>query len=223
MLPGLKPMMIGGAASLLTMSFITNVPGNSDATSYNFTGTDIGTASADRYIVVCVYARRSGAAVNSSCTVAGQAMTKVVGGTISTTDNLCAIWISDAPVTSGTTAAIVVGFNATMLRCSIGVYTITGGTPVLADTASDSGGADPNVSIDVPVGGVVVATAGNANNVTTTWTGVTEDFTDLIESSNTHTCAHENLPAGETGRSVQITFGGGDAGDRLNVASWGLS
>jgi len=181
---------VGGAGSKpLVITFIGNTIGTAAPTA-TFSNHAIGTASADRYIVVCI---QTGIPANSrfgSCTVGGESTTivKHVSNTITANGHSeIAICITDEPYTSGTTADIFVnqstsGQNAN--AWAVGVYALTG---LSSTTATDTGGditstvgGEMSDDIDVSAGGGVIAAAGGGGYYGTgtdvTWGGLTERY-----------------------------------------------
>ena len=123
-------MEYGGSASLLA-TFSSN----------SFTGVPIGTASSNRYIVVGIGYRFNSTADNSAPTVTvnGQSCSVVESSYSNTTTSAavrtgCILYITDAPVTTGTSTTIVVnGGTRQFTRVFLSAYAITpssGGVPV---------------------------------------------------------------------------------------------
>lgn len=134
---------------------------------YTFTAAPIGTVSSDRYIAVCINTSVGGAIDLTSVTVGGAAMTRKT----STSIRGAIIVLSDAPVTSGTTADIVVTFASAVSNCGISVYAITGLQSTTAVdnqfTSTDAGTMNLTTSAD----GIVIACAKASVNCTFTTTG----------------------------------------------------
>lgn len=161
-----------------TVAYVAEYSSGANASSYTFSSSSIGTADADRTVIVAVASRKSGATTTiSSVTVGGVAATEVAqaSNTISNT-NVAGLYAID--VAAGTTADIVVTFGATMLRAGIGVYRCTGISTTAnntdTSTASDLAGSVTRTSVGVVVG---VATDARTSAV---WAGITEDFDATI-------------------------------------------
>lgn len=170
---------------------------NADLTTYSFTSTAIGTASSDRYVAVAIGTRDTGTNSISSVTVAGQSCTALV--TSGSTTDPRAIFITDAPVTSGTTATVAVTMANTNLRCGIGVYTITGGVPIVENTRTTTSG-----TLNVSAGGIILGMGyNNGSGTTVTFTGLTSGGTDTLEGPNGFGHGYHNATITET-RTVTI-------------------
>jgi hypothetical protein len=186
----------------LSQAFVTTVvTGQTVNNPHTFAATAIGTASSSRRVVVIASGFADGInAAIATCTVAGQACTRVVtepvGLNLST-----AVFITDDPVTSGTTADIVVSPGASLDELRIGVFTLTGGPPVVYDTLSLRGSTARNGGgLDVLNNGVTFAAAHFFNSGTATWTGATE-----VYDTDFYTGASLNNSADQTNRTISLT------------------
>lgn len=184
-------MLAPKAAGPLTATYQSSTFSNSDLTTYSFTSMGIGTASADRYILLVIGSRDTGNNSLSSATVAGQATT-ILYTSGSTTDPR-AIVITDAPVTSGTTATVSITWSNGSLRTGVGVYSITGGVPSLVADYGASG------TVTTATGGCVIAGGynnGNSNSVT--MSNLTVDASVTLEGPNLLAVGSTNITTGGT-------------------------
>jgi hypothetical protein len=128
------------------------------------------------------------------------------------------MFTTDAPVTSGTTATIVVS-TSSILHCSIAVYALYGLTSIVPnDTLSVSNASDPSGSIDVQNGGVLIAMARDAFAYTVTWTGVTEDYDTQLES-RVYSGGSAETTVTQT-RTVTANFSTNSVYAHMLAASW---
>lgn len=187
----------------------------SSLTAYTFAAQALGTAVADRKIVIGVYGRRTFAptlAVStltvdgvSAALVPGTASPALSGAVSSTTE----LWIASVP--SNTTGDVVVTFNNGATRCAISVYKLTGitGTPydvaVFADGAS--GSAAITLDADVTASSVAVAMVGNTAVAFGAFTGLTEDA-DATVSSSRYGSGHYTSAGAETPRTMNVALTG---------------
>lgn len=173
-----------------TVTYITSVDSTTDAQDYTFSNTNIGTASADRYVVVCVGIRASFTAPTLTVTVGGAACTQVIRS--STTGNgFPSIFMTSAPFTSGTTADIIVDGTQNSVNCGISVYTITGLTSATAVDTDDTATDGATITLNSLTAGSVVigcSTTTTAAN-TVTMTNLTEDSDRVIESGSLNMAA----------------------------------
>lgn len=183
MMPGLG----GGAAS---PGAVAAVPASLTYNASYGSGTvtaSIGTAASDRYVVIGITSNRgANNAVEShtSVSIGGISCTKIAEATTSEpfgNSYRTTLWISNSPVTTGTTATLSysVGSHSTQQRTVVySLYGINSNTPF--DTATATGGATVSGSIDYPANGVLISVAMpasvNSGGPTSTWTGATEDY-----------------------------------------------
>ena len=166
------------AGPMMTYQAGSNIA--TDLTTYTFSAMPIGTAEANRRVIICV-GQRSTNPVVSSMTIGGVAATQ--DASVNSSFNEAEIW--SAVVPTGTTADVVVTFAAAQARCLIEVYTIHNiSSSSKTDSASGTGqGATANLITNVQAGDFVVVadmlyTTGAAGIVTTFDTGdnnITDD------------------------------------------------
>lgn len=110
-----------------TLTYQSNDSTGTDSTSNTFSSKTIGAAADNRYVVVAVAWRAVGLKTDPcTVTVAGQACDVLVFKTGGSTNTLAAgIFVTQAPVVSGTTANVVVSAGYSMTRCFIAVYRLT--------------------------------------------------------------------------------------------------
>lgn len=212
MLPGLA-----GVAGFLSGAAVTVSYGGTASDAPPFSQSmAIGTAASNRRVVVCV-AYTDTSATLGSCTVGGQACTLLqaiyIGGFVN-----IGIYITDDPVTSGTTATV-----AWDTADSSGVSGVAQTYAVYASraTAFDSEtsfASDPSVSIDVPEKGAVIAvSAVRAASDTCSWSNATEG--GQVTGGNIEASAASyttDVPV--TGRTIQATWTVGSADGLVAVS-----
>ena len=172
----------GGAAATVTATDAK--VSTSNAASYSFASTNLGTPSADRYIVVVASCRTSGRTI-TACTVAGAAATLLTR--VSASGDLT-IYITNAVNSvdsTGTVVLTITGGNAG--NAGISVYAVTGLNSNAADgTPQTTTTSGATMSLPVSAGGVGIGgsftSQGTAPNFT--WSGLTEDVDQLVESGN---------------------------------------
>lgn len=207
------------------VTFTASAVSISDLTAYTFSGVAIGTASADRKVVVAVGTAAGVAAADgvASITVGGISATLVVQTVPPLGDEAqVELWQADVP--TGTTADIVVTWNGAHSRCGIGVWAVTGAGTGATDTVEDnSGTASETGTIDVPAGGVLIAAVvhGGASVITHTWTGPTERYDETIEGNDAHSGASLAYATAQTGLTVTATFSTAVDVGAMVGAAWG--
>lgn len=140
--PSFASVIASAASSSSTpasVSFCTSAVSSTNASSYTFSSQSIGTAATGRRVVVGVSGSRGGTIGVSSVTVGGNSATQLctVEGTGGGANQRTALYI--ITVNTGTTADIVVTFDATASRAGIGVwavYDLQSSTPVATATST---------------------------------------------------------------------------------------
>lgn len=203
----------GGDATIAYASTASKSAPSSPAT---FTAAGIGTAAANRYVIVALSGYRNGSGNVPTVTVGGTSITHVATADTATFES----YIYAGNITSGTTADIIATYTAGWYNLNCSVWAAFGiATATAYASASDlTAGGTMTASIDIPAGGVAVAIHGNNNAGVQTWTGLTEDF-DSTDVTNRQ-CTGASLASAtlQTGLSLSVTNTSGDG--VLLVASW---
>lgn len=179
-------------------------------TSYTFSSQNLGTAAADRVIVVLIKVSGNAGMTISSVTVQGITATiSVQAGSGGAGANRTGIAIVEVP--TGTTGDVVVNLGvATGFECGIGLFRATGIDTTAYDTDSHDGGTatNPNLDVvlDVPSGtdSFVVAVAGTRNDSSISgfaWTNATEAYEGVVRSNAWHSGA-SSQPGAQTGYTI---------------------
>ena len=198
-----------------TVSYESTAANTADQSSpYTFSSQGIGTAAANRTVVVVTIAHINAGTI-SAVTIGGNSATEIVnldaGG--ASQEEQVAMWAYD--LTTGTTADIVVTTGAAN-RCQIGVWALYGvGAP--NQTVEDKTGA-LSQSITLEAGGVAVA--GSVNNAEgSTVTSWGSDFTERYDTAvEPHTKASGADSTGGGSKTVSVTWSSG--GNALIAAAW---
>lgn len=209
----------------------TNISTN--LATYTFSAHAIGTAAADRIVVVMINGTLVTTATTvSSITIGGNAAT-LHGTQIDSTPLRPKQAMAGLLVTSGTTADIVITWTQTLESCQISVWALTGTggvfLPIVRDvrTATTTGTVATSALV-VPPNGAVIAQAvfvdTTAGTTDITWTGPTEASDIAGETASTrYGGAGLSNQAASTGFTVQAVINGGldaDLGSSLYAASF---
>lgn len=217
-LPGWHHGFVGGGAPQLNIEYIGSTENTGNGTSHTFTDHAIGTASADRLVVVAVTAGQSGSIFSTltltGVTIGGNAAdeieinsAQIFGGYFFTNSIVAGLYSLVVP--AGTTATIVTSYDITLDGASVSVYTIKNylsSTPTDTEnqTTGSTGATSISGNIDITDGGCLILCGACATVQAQTTTGATEDF-DNGNDENQHVGAHvEEDMASETARSVGI-------------------
>lgn len=214
MLPGLASLAGFKSITPATVSFH-----DGDGSTIPFSATmDIGTAASNRRVIVAISVVNSGGTVTSfgSPTVAGQSCrlcATLFGAKLS-----IGVFITDQPVTSGTSATVAFSPDAGFLTMAH-TYAVYGVNPIEYDKVTVEASNPSTTAVDIPGGGVLFAVSSSEDvSSLCTWTGVTEGFEGFLGlfriSTGTYT-----TNAFETGRTVTASWSIND-GDVLAVVSW---
>lgn len=184
-----------------TSTYVTYVSNSANQTTYTFTGTSIGTASSDRYVIVAFGASDGTAGrTDSSVTIGGISATKLAGAYFSgATTRMAAIYM--APVPTGTTADIVVTYSGQVSRMGMSVFSATG---IQSTTPRDSFTAQGNASgtlwstsLTGPNNGFIIGFLFIQDQDTLiSWSGITERHENALESLAKLSSASDNFATG---------------------------
>lgn len=192
-----------------TITYLQDAGNTSGLSTYTFSSQNLGTAAADRFIVVAIETRNSGTSDRTINSVTIGGVSAVVTQETQAGTNRNVVALACAAVPTGTAGDVVVTLNGAMLRCYIQVYRAIG---ISSTTPSDTerlAGASPTGTIDVPAGGILVACAASGNALTTdgTWTGVDLAYNAVTTNMRVTTGAREFATVA-TGHTATATFGG---------------
>jgi len=185
--------IIAPAPDPVAISYIGNaVDASNQSSAYTFSSQSIGTAAADRYVVVCA------STVNediTSVTIGGVTASLVKKQTNST--SCVGMWQLLVP--AGTTATVVVNLGGTgEVRCGIAIWTRTGGASA---SATDTAGATTNggsLAVDVNANGGVIGYSQMIGPATITWTNLTKKFEAIMEATTYQTGANDDFATAQT-------------------------
>lgn len=158
----------------------------SDSTSYSFTSTPIGTASANRLVVLCI---STGNNVLEDPLVTGVTVGGIAAERITNIPGYwtaCETWAVSIP--TGTTATVVVTCSTGTLRCAVFSYSLYGlrsTTPRAINTFGGENTATGTTPVLAPSGGIVIAhaCATQAGTTTATWTNINSDYAQKLENA----------------------------------------
>lgn len=169
-----------GIASLAFGEQRSTLTAGANATT-TFAAMAVSTAAANRYVVVAVDLNSDASLV---VTVGGAACTRIV--TINNGQFWSELWITNAPVTSGTTQDVVLtGNHETNIRVAVATYAIYG---ILSPTPVSTGSiivSPYSIALSIPGGGITIGTCNVSGLTSWTWSSFTEDA-DAQQSSITY-------------------------------------
>jgi hypothetical protein len=204
------------------LEFLQAASSTANLTTFTFAGQNLGTAAADRVIVVGVSARAGGTGTTvSTVTVDGESCPVRVQQSSTPQSSIAAI--ASVALPAGTTGDVVVTFSAAAVRCGVQLYRMVGGEAVPTATYQHTNDAtDPTASMDVPAGGAALGVAvANGGGQSATWAGLTEDYDAVLESGSTHSSASGDFAGAQTGLTVTCDFSGSLTANSGAFASFG--
>lgn len=213
-----KPLLTFGQGAFDTSSQL----------SYTFSNLNIGTANTNRRVIVGIAFRRDATTSPAypTVTVAGQSCTRIIGEISNTTTSSVlrvgmAVYITDAAVTSGSTANVVVSYasGVTMTRCFTSTYSIVKNGTLVQESAL-SGASNPTItSIKTSnMVGVAVSGSSTTGSITSdpTITGpVSVDYASGVQG----TAAYMSATVTGAG-AIDFTTNGTGAQSRAAVVLW---
>lgn len=188
MMPFLRSITIpgGGATALpLVLTYAAySVSDVNQSSPFTFLGTYIGVASADRNVMACISVS-TGDSTISSITIGGQSCTVLQ---FKSAQAATAIAITNAPITTGTSANVVVNYSTGVTATAIcHTYALTG--PLGSRTATSSASISENAAgsytatplgLTIPAGGIIIGVYASVSNTGTgsgsgSWSGLTQN------------------------------------------------
>lgn len=210
-MPGTFMPVIGVSAPPKVLTFQGSFAQGGGAT-ITYTNAPIGTASADRYVIVAVAGEDNANTTITSITVGGNTPTTVV--TSNNVRSSLAIYIILVP--SGTTATISATFSISKDGSWIGVWTATGLTSITAAGTNTQTTNNTAASVTTSDGGFVVGVCGNYGAAATpTWTNLTQRYASTQNGSRNGTGADVSSVSGT---SVNVTCNMSAAGNAYGMA-----
>lgn len=209
---GLMIPKVSATFPTVEFTFINN--STSNATSYNFNGCDIGTASSDR-LVVAVMTNWAGSTARTlaSCSIGGVAATVAATGSHSSTNS--SSWgVAYILFTTGTSTSISFSLSGQANNCVISVFTVKGYQSATPTVYSDTSGGLTIALGNHPYGaGLGAAThADTDRSVNVTSSGSTQP---VIEATNNH--------GTESGRTAAYTLADASGSPSVFVGLGGSS
>ena len=221
----LMPIYTPLKKSVATVSFASTAEDEVNRTNYTFSSQSIGTASADRKVVIVINA--SGAGVNdiTGCTIGGSAATEEQSSGVQGETRNAIYSLNN--VSSGTTAEIVVtqGGNAGVIM--IAVFAVYGASATKNASGTQKGsGISPSISLAVPANGVIIAgscaahSSGSGSN-SMTFTNITERVEYLGDSNGFVAGAASDAYENAATISVDSAFNGSNSNTVGCAVSYG--
>lgn len=195
----------------------------SNLTTYTFSACDLGTADADRSIIVAVGAGRitAGSRTVSSLTIGGVSAT-FAGRKQTQNLNANEIWYAKVP--TGATGDVVVTFNAGMIACGIGIWSVLNLGPVQDVQGDNTSGNVASQSVSIGGGETAFAVFNVYDEGTVSavsWSTATERYEDLSNELGSRNAMGADYAFSSAANATTVTATytgtGGNDGSLLGV------
>lgn len=205
-----------GAAQTVTVDYVASYVSTTAGAAHSFSSCSIGTAATGRVVVACIAADNG---VNTCALSSGTINASAASVDVTTNIKNGTAAVMSLALDSGTSADITATLSVSVSSCSVHIFAVYGAASTTPSATTSATGSTPP-SITIPAGGVCVG-VGNANAQGLTWTvtGVSEDAdADYGPTSAYCVGSVESLLGGST--SVQFLPSGSPA-KRQAFAAWG--
>lgn len=195
-------------------TYVSTNSGTSATSSITFTAQNIGTASADRFVVVGAKISLYTSTMQfSTLSIAGTNGT-LLGSLVRPTSNDIAVAFYGRTVTSGTTGDIVITSTAAVIaQATIGVWALTKlRSTTLVTSGSDNTQTANALTISMAAiqqGAVMMAIAAQQGATGFAWTNGSENF-DVADAADRVSGASVSYPVGAAAFTLTATGSGGD-------------
>lgn len=224
--PGPGAATVGGSTAVLT--YIGNANLVSVTATPTFTSQAIGTAAADRVVIVCAQSATNavGAQTISGITIGGVSATQIIQNNTSISGFGFVAGCYYLLVTTGTTSTIIVTYSTAQSRGAIAVYNLNGtsgvGTAFSTNSAVNAGVT--STTVNTQSGGAILGWEAHGTvGGNSTWTGSTLGAPDVNTNPAglppAYSGVHGNSTTTATGTTIQVTTTVGSNAVMV-VASW---
>ena len=162
----------------------------------------LGTAAANRHIVVGIGNGGGAPATLSAVTVAGESCTKLIE--ITGDPHTAGLWIVALP--AGTSGDVVLTMSDADPRIGVDTFAVYGASAIAFDTASDIKSNPLDLTISCPAGGCIIGKS-FSGSASATWSNLTERNDETVILDYKHTCASDAFAAAQTDLAVSPNHG----------------
>jgi hypothetical protein len=198
-------LSVGSAPATAAITYVSSNSNESNLTTYTFSAQSIGTAAADRFVIVGCYApRNTSTCTITDVTIGGITATQLVQSKDASAFSDFAIYGASVP--TGTTADVVVTLSAAPDRFGIDVFAATAlsSTTPTATQTDNTASVNLSKSITVQANGFILGCSGNENTAAThTWTNLTERLDQATGTGGSSQTSASDVYS--TGQSVTVT------------------
>jgi len=215
-----------GTSNSLTIDvyviYLTSIADGTDATTYSagvWNTIGLGTAAANRKIVLGLISRGAANQTVSSASIGGQTATSFAHADSSTAGSAADIVVADVP--TGTTGDISITWSGARTRCGTGVWAVYGAGSSTPSATATSAASPVSQSLAIPAKGVAIGCGLVQDNTATgVWANLTERYDSAVETAR-QTGADTTSAAGAT-PTITLTWTPGTLNlQAAALASWG--
>ena len=190
------------ASAVVAIGTVVSAVDTNTRSAYTFSGIALGAADAGRVIVVGTSSGGGSASTVSGLTVGGVSAVEAVELQHQGDANYrSSLWVAEVP--TGTTGDVVVTMSGSTGDCGIIVWPTTGADSsphATASDATDAGGL--TVDLNVEADGAIFAYSACDAGPGWSWTGVTEDIDEIIDSGWYQSGASAEFESASTPQTV---------------------
>lgn len=211
MLPGIAGILAGTSRQKV-VSYLDLKTATNSASSYTLSAASIGTADAQRVVIVGISYVNGDTETISAVTIGGVSASILVQSNSAL--EAVGAGIAAAIVPTGTTADVVVTLTGNVTGIGVGVwatYDLDAASAVATGSNTDLSG----LAVNAQPFGFVIAVTSNDSSRTMTWSGATEDYDQAFDG--VYYCSGASGPT--TGSSVTVTPTASGSADAVLVAA----
>jgi hypothetical protein len=174
--------------NITTFEFLQLTASAGDATNYNLTNVNFGTADANRRILIAVLSRSGGTTSFSSATIGGVSATILEQQTLAYSGSHNHVYLT-ADVPTGASGTVSLTFSSNQARVQIATYRVISATAlVLADAQNSVNTSASSLSVSVAAeNGIVLASAASLKGtVELSVSGIANTDSNSVLESNTN-------------------------------------
>lgn len=208
--PGTFQPLLLNTGGPVQITFASSAVSSSTSSTYTFSSRSIGSTGNSRYCIIAVdgvsdTALRTISSVTLDYGTGAQAASALVTAPSSPAGAWTVTALYSVACPSGTTGTVVVTWSAAQVRTGIGIWAVynSNGTASNTQTSTASTGS---VTLNVPAnGGGIAAIEGTSGGSSYSWSGLTENYDELVTSVTYHSGASLTFTAANPTLSVTAT------------------
>lgn len=205
----------------MAITYLQSATTATNGTTMTFSSQNVGTADADRYVIVGIIGRSNDGANKTldSVTIGGVSATISVSGWNS--GNVAAIAIAAVP--SGTTATVALTFSDTMTSAGISMWSELKVSSLTATSTGTDTTDALSANINLTNGFVVAIAKSDTGSDSATWTNADENQDGADADSNAYSSGSKSYTTTQTGLAITCDWATGTTRTIFAVASFEIN